>query len=785
MGGPLAATGPPPLPLAQVNEKDAVSAPQEIKDMEIVEAGNLGLRGMLGAYGTPPTTTTAQSWLQMGTDQKAEVPSIVPPSAAHCAGGVPTEASAEDEGRNSGKLLLLFLKGTREPERPKGAAGVLPESLRGEKWEPLVRPFAVPDDPKRFVGAEHFNASSGIAVSGSGNHPCVLKDVAGTGLMVMFKPSGWATCSTPHWEGVDGNLIRWVWQRPGCTTAAPCHRLDRGTSGAVIVAKTRESLRCIASQITGHTLVKQYLALCHGKIDPPQGALSIPLALSSTDKPLGACAGSDSSRSAITRYRVLGYFGHGGDETAGPVSYSLVQLQIDHGRQHQIRLHMASIGHPLVYDAKYNPSMLREDAKVCPRLFLHAAFVQCQLPPDAGSGSSRGPLHVACRLPSQLKTALNSTLVRRRFLEDSLLLEARKLCDALLTPDLHTSSSSATGSNEAFESRMAARRRDEFLRSYNFTNSEREEVVRILAKLPTAEERNNALLRFRIFGHRTSDFIVERFDRFVDGLLRNCGPKAEGDTNTNVGSVQDTPGFVMDNSGHGHGPVSFNTEFIFCEVCGREEKIDTVGYPALRLRLSCRSLVEQQTMALGVARLFDSAGGASGCSAARCFPVSSSVSTMSPPDTEESASSADSRSKAHNVRSAGKQPFAKEVHPQATDSSNNGSAKAKSDAGSKLEDLKDNEAKLSAELLAYLKACGNECPGPAVSSELAARYNAWIRKDAKRNDGSLRRWIAEQPGVSVEHCGGNQWKVHLEEEEGTTAGGKGGKKRGAGKRRAR
>jgi len=54
---------------------------------------------------------------------------------------------------------------------------------------------------------------------------------------------------------------------------------------------------------------------------------------------------------------------------------------------------------------------------------------------------------------------------------------------------------------------------------------------------------------------------------------------------------------------------------------------------------------------------------------------------------------------------------------------------------------------------------GGVCDGGAVASKIASRFNQWIRTNNKRNDGSLRRWITEVPGIEVEHCGHNRWKV--------------------------
>jgi len=517
------------------------------------------------------------------------------------------------------------------------------------------------------------------------------------------------------------------------------------------------SLRHICAQITGRTLVKQYIALVRGHIDPPQGALSMPLALSSTDKPLGACAME--GRAAVTRYRVLGYFGHGNEhgDPCGHAEYSLLQLQIDHGRQHQIRLHMATIGHPVVFDVKYSTSNLQEDSRVCSRLFLHAAFVKCHLPPDGTE-----PLQVACRLPPQLRQALTTTLLRERSLEGALPSEARVLCECLLAPDV--TEGSAAG-DSPFEARLAVRRRDEFLRTFSFSKTEREEVVRILAKLPTAEDRSTAMLKFRVNGDRTTELIVCRFDKYVEELLKQKAEvaeksegaaKAEGADDSapaaNATSEEkperEKPANLQEENG-GYGPVSLHSEFVTCPACGSREKLDYVQFPALQIKLSCR--VTAAPMAEPLARLMASAAQ---------HEAAEHAAEMRPPPPPQ-------RGTPSWLRDGGglipppPPPPPKGRTPSGSQVSSTTAAE-KSEGGKR----EDKETMLSAELIQYLKdrvgTDGGPVNGPTVASEFASRYNAWIRVDTKRNDGALRRWIGSRPGVSVENCGGNRWNVWLD-----------------------
>lgn len=684
------------------------------------------------------------------------------------ADGLPsTSLTSEDAGAgaaggmNSGRILMLLLKGSKNTEKLDGAAGALPASLRAgsgnEHWEPLMAPFCDKTNPKRFVNADAFDRTNGVVVGGTGTHPCILKEVPEKDITVMYKPSGWATCSTPHWEGVEGNLIRWVWKRQGVQTAAPCHRLDRGTSGCVLVARSRGSLRHICGQITGRTLVKQYVALVRGKMEDAQGALSVPLAVSSADKPLGACA--IGGREAVTRYRVLGYFSHGGGHggTAGHVQYSLLQVQIDHGRQHQIRLHMAIIGHPVVFDVKYSANCMQEDSKVCSRLFLHAAYVKCTIPPDTPGGPEE-PLVVACRLPPQLRRALASTLVRERSFEGALMREARELCDCLLEPDV---------ADAPFEAKLAARRRDEFLRSFSFSKTEREEVVRILAQLPTAEDRSAAMLKFHVNGDRTSQLVVARFEKHVEELLRKNAGKADGAEDgapAAPAEAEDERSGLPLRCGEngGYGPVSLFSESVVCPACGQQEKFEYVQFNDLKIKLSCR--VTTGPVAEPIARLM--------ASAAQAEADAYSVAMHPPRRRPQGGVSAVDWLRDVGVMASALQPEpATKARPSGGGKGAEPAAVQPPNGGGKPFDEK--EAQLSAELVKYLEGLGGVgINGPTVASEFASRFNAWIRTDSRRNDGALRRWIGNQPGVTVEPGGGNKWTVGLDPSRAKGAHGK-------------
>lgn len=638
-------------------------------------------------------------------------------------------------------------------------------SLAVDPWRHLVRPLLEVHHAKAFVGAEVFTLEGGgLSLARGGARPQVLIDRQDRGILAMFKPAGWATCSTPYWEGNEGNLIRHVWQYLDTPHAAPCHRLDRGTSGIVLVATSKLASKYICQQICSKALVKQYIGLCRGQVTPAAGAFCAPLALSETDKPLGTCA--HVGRPAITRYRVIGYF-----EGPNGSIFSLLQVQIDHGRQHQIRLHMASLGHPIVADTRYNSSQAREDAKISPRLFLHACYLHCQLPPSEHDGDPEEPFTVACRLPLELKHTLLSVLKWKRQLDSELTPDAARLCQTLLSAE-----HAVTRDEDAeslYASRLVIRRRDHFVQEFGFNQKERAEISRILATLPTAQERCNALQQFRVLGIRTPDFIVGRFAKYVDGLTRwrrladkdaKEEPRAESldeatsPDNEEAGSESSPssePSPTDKETGHleASAPLQMQVDMVWCEVCQKQECQVTLHTPSLALRI--RRSVPVPGTSLGLdpeeawctePRGCKGGKGAGKASLAR-KPTKSWVvvgkgsgkggkSPEAPPEPAEAP--------------------APEVEEEEDDS-----LKEKKRKPRKTKKEKAPEQTLMQLLRDYVAEEGGSVEGGLAANKVAAGFNQHIRNNSRRNDGSLRKWIGTIPGLTVEHCGHNRWKVHL------------------------
>ena len=159
--------------------------------------------------------------------------------------------------------------------------------------------------------------------------------------------------------------------RPGIV-----HRLDKATSGLIVVAKNDEAHRKLAAQFARRKVKKTYLALVHGLVKPDRGTISSSISRDRVRRTRMTTRRSG-GREAITHYlvqkRIESKFG----------KFTLLELRIDTGRTHQIRVHLASLRHPVVGDTLYGAprEMRTKDAVISlPRNFLHAAELQFQHP---------------------------------------------------------------------------------------------------------------------------------------------------------------------------------------------------------------------------------------------------------------------------------------------------------------------------------------------------------------------------------------------------------------------
>lgn len=134
-------------------------------------------------------------------------------------------------------------------------------------------------------------------------------------------------------SGVGGAL------RPGIV-----HRLDKDTSGVIVVAKSDAAHLALAAQFKSHSITRRYLAIVHGGLEPEEGTVSGNIGRHPVHRKKMAVV-ARGGRHAVTHYRVLERF----------PGYSFVELRLETGRTHQIRVHLAHLGHPVAGDPVYGP----------------------------------------------------------------------------------------------------------------------------------------------------------------------------------------------------------------------------------------------------------------------------------------------------------------------------------------------------------------------------------------------------------------------------------------------
>jgi len=177
-------------------------------------------------------------------------------------------------------------------------------------------------------------------------------------------------------------------QRPGIV-----HRLDRGTSGLLAVARTEDAYRSLVGQLAARTVARRYLGLVAGHVEEDRGVVEAPIGRSARTPTRMAV--SAQGKEARTRYTVLRRY-------RDPLTASLLDLALDTGRTHQIRVHMAAIGHPVVGDEAYGrPGRVGGSLLAPGRLFLHAAELGFDHP------STGAKVRCTSALPVDLSTVLD------------------------------------------------------------------------------------------------------------------------------------------------------------------------------------------------------------------------------------------------------------------------------------------------------------------------------------------------------------------------------------------
>ena len=168
--------------------------------------------------------------------------------------------------------------------------------------------------------------------------------------------------------------------RPGIV-----HRLDKDTSGVMLVAKNNVALANLADQFKARTVKKTYITLVKGILRPDKGVIDAPIGRDSGDRKKMAVTGESRGRAARTNYRVVRYIGKN----------SLLEINPETGRTHQIRVHLAAIGYPVFGDITYG-----KKSAFLNRQFLHAHKIGFNLPATGKWVEFESPL------PEDLQKAL-------------------------------------------------------------------------------------------------------------------------------------------------------------------------------------------------------------------------------------------------------------------------------------------------------------------------------------------------------------------------------------------
>ncbi len=194
-------------------------------------------------------------------------------------------------------------------------------------------------------------------------------------------------------------------RRPGIV-----HRLDKGTSGLIVLAKTQAAYDGLTAQLSRRTVSRRYLALAQGALRRAEGTVDAPIGRDPRSRVRMAIVPEGRGKRAVTHYRVLERFG------SGASAVTLLECRLETGRTHQIRVHMASLGHPLLGDETYRgrraapagDPVLAELVEELGGVALHAAQLAFTHPVTGA------PMSFACPSPDRIDRILSHLRNRPR-----------------------------------------------------------------------------------------------------------------------------------------------------------------------------------------------------------------------------------------------------------------------------------------------------------------------------------------------------------------------------------
>jgi 23S rRNA pseudouridine1911/1915/1917 synthase len=216
-------------------------------------------------------------------------------------------------------------------------------------------------------------------------------------LAAINKPPGMVVHPAPgQWQGTVVNALLFHWGRAAVDNALRpgiIHRLDKDTSGALLVAKDEQTLGRVAYQFKERQVRKTYVAVVRGRFPSPVGEIVLPIGRHPIDRKKMSVH-AKRARTAVSRYRVVKEYG----------GFSCVRLFPETGRTHQLRVHLAAIGHPIVGDQVYGiRGALLDRASLgwtFPRQALHAESLEFRHP------FTGQPMRISAPLPADLTELL-------------------------------------------------------------------------------------------------------------------------------------------------------------------------------------------------------------------------------------------------------------------------------------------------------------------------------------------------------------------------------------------
>jgi 23S rRNA pseudouridine1911/1915/1917 synthase len=212
-------------------------------------------------------------------------------------------------------------------------------------------------------------------------------------LLIVNKPAGMVVHPAPgHYEDtlVNALVARYpeLAQQQDDLRPGIVHRLDRDTSGLIIVAKNRRTQVAFVEQMKQHEIEKRYIALVEGIVELERGSIDAPIGRDRRHRQQMTITAFD-SREARTHFKVLERFSR----------HTLLVLQLETGRTHQIRVHLKAIGHPVVGDPTYGSGRVLPGVELA-RQFLHASYLRFTHP------ISGKLIEVEVPLPPELQAVL-------------------------------------------------------------------------------------------------------------------------------------------------------------------------------------------------------------------------------------------------------------------------------------------------------------------------------------------------------------------------------------------